>query len=112
MIAQRIELNIAMEFSKMPGPRKRTEGRYSGEEFLQGLLRRRFLEALDTGSLLHVNLDGATGYPTSFLEEAFGGLAREFGPAKVKENLDITCADEPYLHDQIYRYIQNAKGIK
>lgn len=112
MIAERIELNIAKEFCRVPGPRKRTEGKFSGEQFLQDLLRPRFQEALSAGLPLHVNLDGATGYPTSFLEEAFGGLAREFGPTRVKENLEITCTDEPYLVQQIYRYIQSAKGTK
>jgi hypothetical protein len=109
MIIQRIELNVATEFSTLPGPRKRVEGNDSGEQFLEELLRPRFLEALDGGTPLHVNLDGAAGYPTSFLEEAFGGLAREFGSKKVEENLDVTCTDEPYLREQIFRYIRHAE---
>ena len=112
MIAQRIELNIASDFATMPGPRKRHEGEHSGEEFLQDMLRPRFLEALAANSLLVVNLDGAIGYPTSFLEEAFGGLAREFGSTKVAENLELVCIDEPYLVEQINRYIRDAKRLK
>jgi hypothetical protein len=109
---QKLELNIALEFTRTPGPRKRSEGKYSGEEFLDTLLRPKFLSATSIGTILHVNLDGAAGYPTSFLEEAFGGLAREFGPSEVDRAIELTCEDEPYLVDQIRRYIREAKIIK
>jgi hypothetical protein len=109
MIAERIELNIAKEFTRTPGPRYRTEGEYSGQEFLEDLLRPRYVDAKKTGELLRVNLDGAVGYPTSFLEEAFGGLAREFGSKEVEKHLVVMCTDEPYLEEQIHEYIRKAK---
>lgn len=112
MIAERIELCIAKEFTSIPGPRKRSEGEYSGQQFLEDLLRPRYLEAQKGGGLLHVNLDGAVGYPTSFLEEAFGGLAREFGPEEVEKNLEITCTDERYIEEQIRNYIRDAKKLR
>ncbi len=83
MLTAGIDVNIAKEFSRIPGPRKRWEGGYSGEQFFDEILRPRFLAARDAGAVLRVDLDGAVGYPTSFLEEAFGGLAREFGMAGV-----------------------------
>src|SRR5437016_11906193 len=97
MITSRIDLNIAAEFTAFPGPRKKTEREFSGEQFLDELLRPRFLAAREARNTLHVNLDGDAGYPTSFLEEAFGGLAREFGSEEVKRVLEIACTDEPYL---------------
>jgi STAS-like domain of unknown function (DUF4325) len=109
MIANRIELRVATEFTNTPGPRKRAEGDHSGEQFLDELLRPRFVSAMESGGSLNVNLDGAVGYPTSFLEEAFGGLAREFGPDKVGRFLEVTCTDEPYLNDQIRKFIRDAK---
>jgi len=112
MTLQKVDLSIAASFTATPGPRKRLEGEYSGEAFLESLLRPRFVSALDTGSVLCVNLDGAAGYPTSFLEEAFGGLAREFGPEKVQSNLELICDDEPYLAEDIRRYISEANGRK
>jgi hypothetical protein len=103
MTALREDVNIASEFSVTPGPRKRSESDFSGQQFLEDLLRPRFLLARKRkkGAILHVDLDGAAGYPTSFLEEAFGGLAREFGSAKVLASLEIVCNDEPYLLDDI-----------
>jgi hypothetical protein len=112
MITQKMDLNIAKEFTDTPGPRKRAEGEHSGQQFLEELLRPRFVSALESGSMLHVNLDGAVGYPTSFLEEAFGGLAREFGSDKVQGNIEITCNDEPYIGEQIRKYIRNANLLK
>jgi hypothetical protein len=99
MTVSREDLNVASEFSVTPGPRKRTEADFSGQQFLEDLLRPRFLSAHSSGSILHVNLDGAAGYPTSFLEEAFGGLAREFGAKVVLAGLEISSFDEPYLVD-------------
>ena len=109
MIAERIDLNIAREFTLFPGPRFRTEGEHSGQEFREDLLRPRFLDAQRAGGVLHVDLDGTVGYATSFLEEAFGGLAREFGPEKVTKGIEIICNDEPYLEDQVRDYILRAK---
>ncbi|HZS70680.1 MAG TPA: STAS-like domain-containing protein [Candidatus Acidoferrum sp.] len=112
MIASRLDLSIAKEFTEFPGPRKRTEGEFSGEQFLAELLRPRFVAARDAGASLFVELDGAAGYPTSFLEEAFGGLAREFGVEEVRRVLEIHCADEPYLVDQIWKYVDEATTRK
>jgi hypothetical protein len=112
MIAERVELNIVREFTDTPGPRKRSEGDHSGEEFLSDFLRPRFLAARNAMSKLCVNLDGAVGYPTSFLEEAFGGLARAFGREAVEQTLEITCNDEPYLEEQIRKYIREADGSR
>lgn len=111
MLAQHIDLNITKEFTDTPGPRKRSEGGHSGQEFLEDVLRPKFLEARASDALLFVNLDGAVGYPTSFLEEAFGGLAREFGSDEVERVVRLTCNDEPYLADQITRYIRQANLV-
>lgn len=67
-------VNIARDFSRFPAGRKAAQSKTSGEEF-----RRRFLEpAVRAGEPVAVELDGVLGYGSSFLEEAFGGLVREF----------------------------------
>ena len=70
-------LSVAKEFSSVPGPRSKAEGPFSAEEFLEKILHPRFKEAEQAGKTLLVDLDGGCGYATSFLEEAFGGLARK-----------------------------------
>jgi hypothetical protein len=60
---------------------------------------------LKTDDTITINLDGTEGYPTSFLEEAFGGLAREFGADLVLGRLQFVSLEEPNLLDEIRGYI-------
>lgn len=71
IMAEKI-INIAAEFSKTPGGRYRTDGPASGEEFRESVL----IPALRENATIVIELDGTRGYPSSFLEEAFGGLVR------------------------------------
>ena len=103
-----LTVNIAKEFSSYPGARYRKDGPHSGEEFRERLLGPRFQQALEQGQRLLVNLDGAEGYATSFLEEAFGGLAREYGAQKVLKHIELQSLDEPLLVNEIEKYIRDA----
>ena len=68
-------INIATDFSRYPGGRLLTDGLYSGERFRKEYL----LPVLKSGEHAKIKFDGARGYGSSFLEEAFGGLVREEG---------------------------------
>ena len=104
-----ITINIAKEFTRVPGPRYRDQGEGSGEEFREDHLKPAFERALKARDQLIVQLDGVRyGYPTSFLEEAFGGLTREFGKKLVLETLYFESATEPLLDYEIKRYIERA----
>lgn len=103
-----MEINICKDFSDTPNARYRSEGPYSGEEFRDTLLEPKFLEAKNNGEKLLINLDGGYGYPTSFLEEAFGGLARKYNPGDVLKVLDFVSEDEPSLVNDIKNYITNS----
>lgn len=60
-------ISLIEDFTASPGPR---EGLNSGSEF-----RDRFLLPILEGNEKHiVDLDGAYGYPPSFLDEAFGRI--------------------------------------
>lgn len=103
-----MELHIAVEFSDVPGPRSRQEGEWSGEEFRDKLLIPKFREAEKAGDKLLVDLDGGCGYATSFLEEAFGGLARVYSPERVLKVLEFKSREEPYLIEDVREYIREA----
>lgn len=103
-------INIAKEFSMLPGPRYQSEGDHSGEEFRERILRPRFTAAQKAGEKLTIDLDGVTfGYPTSFLEEAFGGLARIVGIDVAMDGLVFRSGQEPGLPDEIRGYIRDAE---
>jgi hypothetical protein len=61
------------------------DGDFSGEEFRDDYLIQRFEKALNEGVRLCINFDGVSGMPTSFLEEAFGGLIRRRADLPIKE---------------------------
>lgn len=102
-----ISINIAKEYTRTPGGRFSNEGNFSGEEFRKTWLRPKYEEAKQQNTPLEVILDGGYGYATSFLEEAFGGLARELkDPALL--DIIIVSDEEPSLVDKIKNYIQDA----
>ncbi len=103
-------LKISVDFSDTPGPRYKTEGHYSGEEFRTEMLYPRLKEAIGKGDKLIIDLDGAQGYGTSFLEEAFGGLIRNdgLGYDDIIKHIEIVSEEEPYLIDDIQQYLKDA----
>ena len=102
-----ITINIATDYTKTPGGRFISEGKYSGQDFRETVLKPKFLQALETNDQLTVILDGGYGYATSFLEEAFGGLAREMRNSKIKDII-IISEEEPQLISKIQQYIADA----
>ena len=106
-------INIAREFTRVPGPRYRYQGEGSGQAFREDRLKPAFKRARKAGVRLIVQLDGVRyGYPTSFLEEAFGGLARECGIDEVQKILVFESAVEPLLDYEIREYIKHAMDVR
>ena len=99
---------IARDFAENPGARYRSDGPKSGEEFREELLEPQFLEAVEAKRTLHIDLDGAEGYATSFLEESFGGLARIHGVQLVLDTLHFKSDDEEDLVAEVQQYIKDA----
>ncbi|KAB2836871.1 MAG: DUF4325 domain-containing protein [Candidatus Brocadia sp.] len=104
---KRVEIKIAREFSNTPGARYISDGPFSGEEFREKFLERHFANGAQVDKIV-INLDGAIGYATSFLEEAFGGLARKFGKEKCLERLEFVCNEDPLIIKEIKKYIEEA----
>jgi hypothetical protein len=102
-----IIINIAKEFSKTPGSRYISQGRYTGQKFRKEQLEPLFIDE-DDNRKITIILDGAYGYPTSFTEEAFGGLARQYGKDRVKKRLEFISEEEPLLIEEINSYIEKA----
>lgn len=103
-----ITLTIATDFSKTPGLRYITQSKYSGEEFRETILKKKFLEAQEKDTKLMINLDGTEGMGPSFLEESFGGLAREYGIDEVKKRIEYIATEEPYLVEEILEYVDTS----
>lgn len=107
-----LTINIAKDFSPIPGARYPIEGDFSGQEFRQSLLAPKLKEAIKNGDTLIIDLDGTLGYGTSFLEEAFGGLIRsdKFSYEDIGKHLMFSCNDDPGYIDEIKSYMEEANA--
>jgi hypothetical protein len=100
-----ITINIANDFTETPGTRFAKDGPNSGEEFREKILVPVYERA--AGAQIRIELDGAEGYPASFLEEAFGGFARTYGKS-VAESVFVFITEDHTLVREIKEYIANA----
>ena len=102
-------INIAADFTSSPGARYPEQGKYSGQEF-----REKHLEPLFRNKQpaeypdVKIELNGLLGYPASFLEEAFGGIARIIGKEEAAKHFIYHCDEVPEIVDKIKTYVENA----
>jgi hypothetical protein len=94
-------INIAKEFGSVLGGRWERLGPYSGEEFYRTKLLPAYLTALKNNDKLTIDLDGTRGYPSSFLDQSFGELARIYG----SDNVRTTLIFKTYVFKWIVDYI-------
>jgi len=91
------EINFVQEFTDCPGGRLEIHGDHSGQEFREKLLR----PALDNFDRVVLNLNGAVGFPSSFIDEVFGVLAAQIGYDTMKQKLQINLSDDPLALKEI-----------
>jgi len=100
------KIDIAEDFSDVPYGRYSTDGPDNGQRFREEYLKDALLEYDE----VHVYLDGAMGYGSSFLDEAFAGLYRNNGFDKrlLSQKLKI-ITELNFLEESIWEYIKEAK---
>lgn len=94
------EVIVAEEFSPDLGGRYIKDGPYSGQAFRDAVLLNRLDRAIRENDVLRVNFEGVSGTPTSFLEEAFGGIVRakpEWSLEDVLQHLDLSAGHSERL---------------
>ena len=109
---EEIILNIGKDFNRILGPRYIKLGKYSGELFYKELLKNKFDEAVNSKRKLVVELDGAMPYGSSFIDESFGKLAREYGSDKVEKTIEIKTSIYPLISERIMTNIKKAGNEK
>jgi hypothetical protein len=101
------------DHARAPGGRYITDGPFSGEWFRNEILAGALREAVKRGEVVEVVLDSTSGYGSSFLEEAFGGLVRHHivTPSDAKKYLKIVANSALYAPYKklAERYINSAK---
>ncbi|MBD8654730.1 STAS-like domain-containing protein [Oxalobacteraceae sp. CFBP 13730] len=102
-----MNVSIAKQFSETPSGRYVEDGPASGQRFREEFL----VPALQSGKSVAVDLDGAVGFGSSFLEEAFGGLVRVAGfrAPDLRARLTVLSGLKTY-RDRVWRYIDEAQA--
>ena len=78
-----------LDFTEAPGPRFISQGEHSGEQFYVDVLNKAMARCIKDNKELDVLLDGTAGYPSSFLDQAFGELIYDFTRAIVEKRVHI-----------------------
>ena len=101
--------SISKQYTDTPGPRYRRQGDFSGEQFREEHLESLFDVYKSSHTPVVIELDGTFGYPTSFLEEAFGGLAREHPVSEVLAAFQFVATEQPSIVAEIINDIRHAR---
>lgn len=90
---------VATQFSKYPGGRFKSDGRFSGEEFREEVL----MPMLARCQQITMVLTGANGYGASFLDESFGEIGKRLGEQECRKRIILVSDDDPTLEAIIWR---------
>lgn len=100
-----VKYKFIEQYTKFPGGRFERLGPYSGENFRETVLRNIF----ESGKSIEIDATGVvTSFSPSFLDEAFGTLAKEYGLAKFKETVKLFSNDNPGLTEKMMYYVERA----
>jgi hypothetical protein len=96
-------INVAKDYSEEPIGRFPTDSDFNGQKFREEYL----LPALRKFDKVIVELDGAEGYGSSFLDEAFGGLVRvdKLSKQDILNRLELVSEEDESLITEILGYI-------
>ena len=101
-----VTIDIAKDFSK--NPYSRTTGNESAKHFKEKLLK----PFINLGAkTIIIVLDGANGYGSSWLHEAFGNLLKEYPQDKrqsIINSLIFISKDDPSLIEEINEYMKES----
>ena len=104
-----VKYKFAEKYTKFPGGRFERLGPYSGEDFREKVLR----EIFKSGKSIEIDATGVvTSFSPSFLDEAFGTLAKEYGLEKFKKTVNLFSDDNPALAEKMMYYVERAINVK
>lgn len=99
------KIDIATDFSPKLGVRFKSISDFSGEEFFENILDKKYLDAKTAAEQLHIYLDGASPYGSSFLDESFGKLGRKYGIENVRSEIVFHTVNFKWIVEYIEKEI-------
>lgn len=101
------KITIATDFSINPGSRYKADGSWSGEQFLEEVLKPKFEKAVKENYILLIDLDKVFGYPTSFISGSFGLLSQEKGSDILLKHIKFKSDENALRLTRIINEIKN-----
>ncbi len=110
---QQIIINIAKDFTVYPGARYRSDGKHSGEQFYEDVLKPKMDKVInDPKTTITINFDGTFGYASSFISEVFLRVAKDYKNKElVLRKLKFISNDDPLLIRSIHQIIENTVAL-
>ena len=100
---------IANDFTDHPGARYRSDGDFSGQEFLEDILIPKFNKAVNEEYIILIDLDKVFGYPSSFVSGSFGKLSLEKGSDLLLKHINFKSDENPLRLEKIINEIKHPK---
>jgi len=100
-----IKYDFAKEYSPYPGGRFIRLGEFSGEDFREKILRTVF----KNNQKIIIDASGVkTSFTPSFLDEAFGQMAKEYGIEKFNKTIVLKSDTNEELNNKMIFYVNKA----
>jgi len=103
------QIIVASDFTTTPGARYRTDGEFSGEQFLEEILLPKFEKAVSEDYILFIDLDKVWGYPSSFISGSFGKLSISKGADLVLKHITFKSDENPIRLEKIINEINHPR---
>ena len=100
-------INIVEDFTDTPGARYTTDGDYSGQEFLEKILKPKFEIAIKEKQKLIIDLSHLWGLPSSFVSGSFGLLSIEKTSKLLLDTIEFISTDNPLRIEKVINEIKN-----
>ncbi|MCB5412179.1 STAS-like domain-containing protein [Pseudogemmobacter faecipullorum] len=103
-------IHVGRDFHDAPGGRYVEDGPGNATDFRNKFL----LPVLTSGGRAEIELDGVPGLPSSFLEEAFGGLVRlGYRADKIRETFSFIVKEPSFKRfpQLIYDHLDRAERL-
>jgi len=100
---------IEIDFTTTPGARYRTDGDFSGEQFLEEILLPKFEKAVAGNYKLLIDLDKVWGYPSSFVSGSFGKLSLAKSSELVLKHIEFKSDDNPIRLEKVINEIKSPR---
>jgi hypothetical protein len=102
-----IRYDFAKEYSPYPGGRFIKLGDFSGEEFREKVL----VPVFEAGDRIVIDASGVkTSFSPSFLDEAFGEVAKRYTLKKFFETVKVFSTENELLEEKVKHYAEGAAG--